>query len=449
MTVDRRRWVVVVVAAFALLTAARATRAQPGPGPGRQWGPPTPDGDPTNGQDPLDELIQPLADLNLRPDFTLTADQKQKVAAIRQSFGQRMTDWRKAHAPDFAAMVKAWDDLRNGRPRPGGDRNTSVWLQLREQRQRLLATAPDPTDAQVQIEAVLTDEQRRRYDATTDGDNLANGSGPNATPFGSVVLPLPEDGVPKAPGFYKLRFSAKVPTADGTRTMRMTYVVFLPRSYDPAKGPYPTLVFLHGSGEAGIDGNGIFAAGLGPAAAIRQRAGTAFAKDFPMILVCPQCPPRGERWDQTPVLRAALQVLDDAQAKVKIDPDRVYVTGLSMGGKGTWLLAGQDPGRFAAIVPICASTLDLPLAARLKDATIWAIDGAEDMEDGAEHNRQMVQAAHDAGGDATATILPHRGHDVWGDYYNDPKFYRWFLDHHRLSAAERAARVPPTTQTLR
>jgi predicted peptidase len=216
--------------------------------------------------------------------------------------------------------------------------------------------------------------------------------------------------------------------------------VFLPNTYKPDGGPYPTLVFMHGSGEAGSDGNGLFAGDLGPAADLRHQPGSTFINEFPMILISPQCPPRGERWDQEPTLRAALGVLDDAQRKLRIDPDRLYITGLSMGGKGTWLLAGLDPDRFAAICPISSSTLDLSIARRMRYASVWAINGSEDIEDGADHQHRMIAAAHDAGGDAELTILDGRGHDVWNDYYSDPNFYQWFLKHRRLTAAERAAR---------
>ncbi len=405
-------------------------------------------GDPTEGRNPLDELVRPLAELNLEPDFDLSVDQKRKVREVRQSFAGQLAEWRRGHVEDFRQMAQAWDDLRNGRQRPGATRPTAGWLQLRERQQKLLATSPDPVDAQIRIEAVLTEDQRRRFDGVATRDP-ASGGGP-AAPFGSVVLPVPSDGLPKAPGFYKLRLTAQVAGDGGSaRALRMTYVLFLPQGYDPTKGPYPTLVFLHGSGEAGVDGNGLFAGNLGPAAMIRQRAGMSFAKGFPMILVCPQCPPRGERWDQAPVRQAALQVLDDAMGKVRIDPDRIYLTGLSMGGKGTWLLAGDAADRFAAIAPISASTLDLPLARRLRYESVWAIDGADDMEDGPAHNRAMVDAARDAGADAKVTILPHRGHYVWGDYYGDLHFYQWFLGHHRLSPAERQARDRAAATTRR
>ena len=415
-----------LLATAVLATVASLARAVPG--------------DPTDGRNGLDALVRPLADLNLEPGFDLSPGQKRQVLAIRQTYAARLADWRSAHADDFRRVAQMWDDLRTGRVRLGTTR-PGGFPKARAEWQRLLASSPDPTDAQSQIEAVLTDEQRRRYDAATDGDALTDG---HAAPFASAVLPLPPDGDPKAPGFYKLRITAHF-SADATaRPMRMTYVLFLPHGYDPAKGPYPTLVFLHGSGEAGTDGTALFNGDLGPAAELRHRAGSAFARNFPMILVCPQCPPRGERWDQVPALRAALQVLDDAQRKVRIDPDRVYVTGLSMGGKGTWLLAGQDPDRFAAIAPISASTLDLPLARSLRYESVWAINGEEDDEGGADHNRQMTAADRAAGGDVTSTLLPDRGHDVWGDYYGDPTFYQWFLTHRRLTPAERHARDAAT-----
>ncbi len=436
-----KRLSLFATAALAVAATARVATAVPG--------------DPTDGQNPLDDLVRPLAELNLRPDFNLTAGQKADVLAIRNLYAARLAAWRAAHADDFRRQEQEWNDLRNGRGGPPGGRPTERWSQLREGRQRLLLGSPDPTDALTQIDAVLTGDQRRRFDAADPHPAPARAPATSAA-FAADVLPLPADGIPRSPGFYKLRVTADVPAEEGPgrQRMRMTYVLFLPHDYEASKGPYPALVFLHGSGEVGTDGNAIFAGGLGPAAELRGRAGTPFAADFPMILVCPQCPPRGERWDQTPVLQAALQVLDDAQRKVKIDPDRVYVTGLSMGGKGTWLLAGQAPDRFAAIAPLAASTLDLPLARKLKDLSIWTVNGSEDIEDGATNEPQMAAAATAAGGDARATILDGEGHGIWYHYYSDPAFYQWMLKHHRLTAAERAARVPPpttqpTTQAMR
>src|SRR5262249_2340386 len=126
-----------------------------------------------------------------------------------------------------------------------------------------------------------------------------------------------------------------------------------------------------------------------------------------------------------------LALLDDLGNKYRIDKDRVYVTGLSMGGKGSWLLAMQDPGRFAAIAPIAADTLDTQGVAKIKGVPAWAIVGAEGFGDGGANCGKMVEALKAAGGDATLTVVPGQGHFVWPMYYSDPTFYEWFLKHKR------------------
>jgi predicted peptidase len=127
------------------------------------------------------------------------------------------------------------------------------------------------------------------------------------------------------------------------------------------------------------------------------------------------------------MLKGVLALLDELSAKVRIDKDRIYITGLSMGGKGSWLLAMEAPDRFAAIAPIAADTLDTKSASKLKNVAVWAIDGAEDFGAGPENNKKMVEAIKAAGGDAKLTIVPNEGHFVWPIFYSDPKFYDWFL----------------------
>ena len=427
----RTRSMAVVLAALALPLTARAARPMPG--------------DPTEGRNPLDESVRPLADLNLRPDFDLTRDQKTKVNDVRTDYAVALNGWRVSHVDEFQKLADRFNALRSGRMPPGNKRPTELWQALMHDRGVLMGTSPDPSDAIEKIRAALSPAQRRRYDVAL---NRVPGTDPDKpdTRLGAQVLPLPPDGIPREPGFYKVRWSGTVTTGAESRRVRMTYVVFLPKGYTPDGGPYPTLVFMHGSGEGGVDGNGLFAGDLGPAADLHRQPGSELTNTFPMILVCPQCPPRGERWDQEPTLRSALACLDDAQKKLRIDPDRLYVTGLSMGGKGTWLLAGLDPDRFAALCPISSSTLDLPLARRLRYDSVWAINGSEDIEDGPDHETAMVKAAHEAGGDAELTLLPGRGHDVWNDYYNDPDFYKWFLKHRRTTPDERHRRDLLATQ---
>ena len=449
----RRTPLATAAVAIALLVPVAADG---GPPAGR----PTPDADPTVDRDPLAEIFRRLAGLNRRPDLALSPAQRRQVQEARTDYAVDLSAWRVDHIDDVQQLSDRWHALQPARgpaTAPAtAPSSTTAYRDLLRDRDALFATAPDPGPAVGRIRAVLTDRQRRQYDfGDVPQDRplpAAAGGGPGgafAGAFGADVLPVPADGVPRDPGFYKLRFTAAVDSATQSRLIRMTYVLFLPRDYRPDGGPYPTLVFMHGSGQNGVDGAGLFAGDCGPAADIRHSPGSAFATAFPMILVCPQCPPRGERWDQEPVLRAVLGVLDEAGRKVRIDPDRVYLTGLSMGGKGTWLLAGLDPGRFAAVAPISSSTLDLAVAGRLRYSSVWAINGSDDIEDGAEHERLMTDAVHAAGGDARLTLLPGRGHDVWNDYYSDPAFYPWFLAHRRLTADQRRQREAATQPTTR
>ncbi len=251
---------------------------------------------------------------------------------------------------------------------------------------------------------------------------------------------MPADGLPKAHGFYRMKYAGRVSPGDGAppRPVRLTYLLYLPVGYDSAKGPYPTLLFLHGIGECGIDGAGCLV--HGPGQQLWERSGTAFERNLPMVVVMPQCPPRGESWEQPVMQRAALGVLDDVAGKVRVDPDRTYLTGLSMGGRGTWLLAGMDPDRFAAIAPFAADTLDPDLARRVRYDAVWAVAGAEDDADVGENTRRMVAAHKVAGGDDRADILPGVGHECWDGTYADPKFYDWLLAHRRLTPDQRRRR---------
>ena len=146
------------------------------------------------------------------------------------------------------------------------------------------------------------------------------------------------------------------------------------------------------------------------------------------------------------MLKGIIALLDELSTKVRIDKDRVYITGLSMGGKGSWLLAMEAPTRFAAIAPIAADTFDPQGAARLKKTSVWTIVGAEDFGGAVEANQKMVTAIQTAGGDAKVTVVPGEGHFVWPKYYSDPTFYDWFLTHRRLSADQVQQRIPKPAQ---
>jgi predicted peptidase len=123
-------------------------------------------------------------------------------------------------------------------------------------------------------------------------------------------------------------------------------------------------------------------------------------------------------------------LLDHIVYRYRIDQERIYVTGLSMGGFGTWRLAAQYPDRFAAIAPICGGG-DPRDAPRISQLHVWAFHGAKDTIVEPEKSREMVDALKKAGSDVKLTIYPEAGHDSWTKTYNNPELYTWFLEHRR------------------
>ena len=201
-------------------------------------------------------------------------------------------------------------------------------------------------------------------------------------------------------------------------TVSADYLLFLPQDYgkDPAK-KWPVILFLHGAGERGSDLNKVKA--HGPPKIVEQR------KDFPFIVISPQCP-EGKWWDPT----VLIALLDDVSASHAVDPDRVYLTGLSMGGYGTWETAIRNPDRFAAIAPICGGG-SKHQARRIKDVPTWVFHGDKDEAVPVGASIEMVDALKAAGGDVQFTRYPEAGHDSWTETYNNPKLYEWFLSHAR------------------
>ena len=198
----------------------------------------------------------------------------------------------------------------------------------------------------------------------------------------------------------------------------MGYLLFLPQDYDQ-KESWPLLVFLHGAGERGDDLE--LVKKHGPPKIVESK------KDFPFVVLSPQCGQRGWR------LEPLMALIDNIAARHKIDPDRIYVTGLSMGGFGTWALAAAYPHKFAAIAPICGGG-DLKQAERIKQLPVWAFHGAKDEVVPPERSREMVDALQAAGGNVRLTIYPEAGHDSWTESYDNPELYSWLLQHKRTRA---------------
>ena len=205
-----------------------------------------------------------------------------------------------------------------------------------------------------------------------------------------------------------------------TVTAKYHYLLSLPAGYEDSDRRWPLMLFLHGSGESGESLAKVKANGPPKLIAGNERA-------FPCIVVSPQSPGRG--WN--PDYLAAL--LDDICATYRVDPDRVYLTGLSMGGYGTWMLAATHPDRFAAIVPICGGGNPAD-ADKLKGLPIWAFHGADDKTVKLENSEKMVDALKAVGSDVKFTVYPGVGHDSWTETYANPELYDW------LFAQKRAAR---------
>jgi predicted peptidase len=124
------------------------------------------------------------------------------------------------------------------------------------------------------------------------------------------------------------------------------------------------------------------------------------------------------------------EVLVSVEGALRIDRDRVYLTGFSMGGYGTWQTAAAFPDTFAAIAPICGMS-DVPDAPRLAGIPVWAFHGAQDVNVPVGESRKMIEALRKSGADAQLTIYPDRTHDCWTMTYRDSRLYLWFLDHER------------------
>jgi predicted peptidase len=212
-------------------------------------------------------------------------------------------------------------------------------------------------------------------------------------------------------------------TFDGNVHVTLKYLLYLPPDYDK-HDKWPLVLFLHGAGERGDDLNAIKR--HGPPKLIEG------GKQFPFIVVSPQCP-KDHWWNNELVTLTAL--LDEVVAKHKVDQDRVYLTGLSMGGFGTWALAGSTPNRFAALIPICGGGEPL-LTRALKHVPVWAFHGGKDPIVPVKRSQDLIEALQRNHGDAKITIYPEAGHDSWTATYDNPEIYEWLLSHKRTAKPE-------------
>ena len=199
-----------------------------------------------------------------------------------------------------------------------------------------------------------------------------------------------------------------------TINVKSQYLIYFPEDYNRIDKTWPLVMFLHGAGERGTDIE--LVKKNGPPKLVSEE------KKFPFILLSPQCPEKS--WWNNRVLFA---LLNEVISKYKIDENRIYLTGLSMGGYATWSLAIEYPEKFAAIVPICGGGEPNDVCA-LKNVPVWVFHGEKDNVVPIKEDINMVEALKQCGGNVKFTRYPETGHDAWTETYNNPELYNWLLE---------------------
>jgi predicted peptidase len=218
---------------------------------------------------------------------------------------------------------------------------------------------------------------------------------------------------------------------DDAKGGKLLYRLMKPENAEAGK-KYPLVVFLHGAGERGDDNTAQLIHG------VKEFAKEANRKKHPCFLIAPQCP-KNSTWadfrrgtgadvkpDATPPLRLTLELVDSIVKDLPIDADRIYITGLSMGGYGTWHALALRPDFFAAAVPVCGGA-DLKSAEKIKSAPIWVFHGDKDNAVPIARSREMVDALKKAGGEPKYTEYPGVGHNSWDKAYADPEMFAWLF----------------------
>ncbi|MEO6807676.1 MAG: family 16 glycoside hydrolase, partial [Isosphaeraceae bacterium] len=227
-------------------------------------------------------------------------------------------------------------------------------------------------------------------------------------------LPSPTLDDSVKPGFHLRTVKAE----GGDRN----YTVYLPEGYDGHRS-FPVVLFLHGSGERGSDG--VLSAQVGLGAVI-----PAHPENYPFIGVFPQA--RKTWMADSDDAKAALSTLDEVLKTYKCETNRVVLTGLSMGGSGSWSIGAAHPDRFSAIVPVCGSG-DPERVGPLKDTPVWALLGDADSDRVVQSTRVMAKALRAEGGTVRETEYRGVGHNSWDRAYSDRALINWMLTQKRTA----------------
>jgi predicted peptidase len=229
------------------------------------------------------------------------------------------------------------------------------------------------------------------------------------------LLTLPALAQPTTQPIHSAAFQQTI-----TKTIQYHYLVYLPKTYGHGR-KVPVIILLHGSGSCGETPEDLQKLAPGPLFRYAQST-----DDFPFAIIAPQAHSELEWWPVEPLNLW----LDDVMKKYDFDPDRVYLTGISMGAYGVWDWACHNPERFAAIVPMAGEGND-DLAGRLQHVPVWAFHGEKDKAVSLAEEQRMVNAVNKHGGSAKLTIYPDLGHNVWSRAMQDPALYNWLLQYRR------------------
>ncbi len=218
----------------------------------------------------------------------------------------------------------------------------------------------------------------------------------------------------------------------GSTSDTLLYRLLKPKNYDENQA-YPLVLLLHGSGERGNDNK----------AQLRHGA-AVYATDeamekYPCFVMVPQCPVKkgwaNMKFDKEtekfqlrngvrPEMQLVIEALEQLRKTYNIDESRLYITGLSMGGFGTFDICMRKPDLFAAAAPVCGGG-DTSKAALIKDIPMWIFHGADDNTVSVNLSRNMVAALKDAGGNPKYTEYADVGHNSWNNAYSEPDFLPW------------------------
>jgi predicted esterase len=205
---------------------------------------------------------------------------------------------------------------------------------------------------------------------------------------------------------------SKAQQQEKSMALYIHYLLYVPKEL-PASGLYPLILFLHGSGQRGDNLSLLKIAGI--PSFLDEKS------DFPFVVVSPQCP-ENRYWNTYDLL----DLLDQIEATLPIDKNRIYITGLSMGGFGTWDLAKAAPERFAAIAPICGGN-NIDDICIIRDLPVWAFHGKLDPNVPYKESERLIERLKEYGSDARLTLYPEAGHDAWTTTYENKELYDWFL----------------------